>query len=50
MNSLNQLLPQAAKFLGGKGKIVPESSGIVLFGEEAARQQTGASSLGHQWI
>lgn len=50
MNSLNQLLPQAAKFLGGKGKIGPESSGIVLFGEEAARQQTGASSLGHQWI
>lgn len=50
MNSLNQLLPQAAKFSAGKGKIGPESSGIVLFGEDAARQQTGASSSGHGWI
>lgn len=50
INSLNQLLPQAAKVLAGKGEIGPISSGIVLFGEEAGQQQIGEGILGHQWI
>lgn len=49
-NSLNQLLPQAAKVLAGKGEIGLISLGILLFREEAGQQQIGEGILGHQWI
>ena len=50
MNSLKQLLPQAAKVLAGKGEIGPMSSGILIFREEPGQQQIGEGILGHQWI
>lgn len=50
MNSLNQLLPQAAKVWAGKGEIGPVSSGILLFREGAGQQQVGEGILGHPWI
>lgn len=50
MNSLNQLLPRAAKVLAGKGEIGPMSSGILLFREGAGQQQIEEGILGHQWI
>lgn len=50
MESMNQMLPQAAKVLAGKGGIGPISSWILLFREEAGQRQIGEGILGHQWI